>query len=102
MSKNNIQLLFEYVSQWFYVSQSISWCKRCTRDYKNVTWSNWTKSFEDGIALLAILHHHDPSLVPDINELVPGQNVDANLTRAWTLAEKHYDIPQLLELIGIV
>jgi len=63
--------------------------------------SNWTKSFEDGIALLAILHYYDPSLVPNIHELVPGKNVDDNLTRAWNLAEKHFDVPQLLELIGM-
>jgi len=63
--------------------------------------SNWTKSFEDGIALLAILHYHDPSLVPNIHELVPNQTVDENLTRAWDIAEKSFDVPKLLELIDM-
>ena len=62
---------------------------------------NWTKSFEDGIALLAILHYHDDSLVPNIHELVPNENVDDNLTRAWDIAESKFDIPKLLELIDM-
>lgn len=63
--------------------------------------SNWTKSFEDGIALLAILHYHDAALVPNIHELVPNTNVDENLTRAWDIAETKFDVPKLLELIDM-
>jgi hypothetical protein len=75
----------------------LEWAKNCTMEYDNVKVTNFTTSWKDGIAWLALLHFYDSSLVPDIHDLKQDTNELQNLERAFKLAEEHYGIERYLE-----
>ncbi|ESO04015.1 hypothetical protein HELRODRAFT_187038 [Helobdella robusta] len=75
------------------------WCKRKTSPYKNVNVQNFHMSFKDGLAFCALIHRHRPDLI-DYNKL-SKDNPLANLNLAFDVAEKHLDIPRMLDAEGL-
>jgi len=73
----------------------LKWCQDTTAGHKHVNIENFQGSWYDGMAFCALVHALDPSLI-DYDSLSPS-NVKHNLTVAFELAEKHFDIPQLLD-----
>ena len=45
------------------VNALLDWCKACTAGYPGVEVKNWTTSWQDGLALCALIHHFHPNLV---------------------------------------
>jgi len=76
------------------------WCKKKTKGYKNVNVQNFNTSWQDGLALCALIHKHRPDLI-DFDNLDPSKNKE-NLKLAFDVAEKSLDIPQLLEVDDII
>jgi len=72
------------------------WCRRKTEGYKNVTVQNFTSSFQDGLALCALIHVHRPNLIPydTLNKNDPHKNLEV----AFSVAEKDLGIPRLLDV----
>lgn len=71
------------------------WCQRKTAPYKNVNVQNFHMSFKDGLAFCALIHRHRPDLI-DYDSLKKGNDID-NLNLAFEVAEKHLDIPKMLD-----
>jgi Ca2+-binding EF-hand superfamily protein len=76
------------------------WCKKKTKGYRNVNVLNFNTSFQDGLAFCALIHKHRPDLL-DFDSLDPSKKRE-NLQLAFDVAEKHLDIPQLLDINDIV
>eukprot|EP00118_Oscarella_pearsei_P024574 m.306337 g.306337 ORF g.306337 m.306337 type:complete len:880 (+) comp41163_c0_seq1:81-2720(+) len=76
------------------------WCKRKTQPYKNVNVQNFHMSFKDGLAFCALIHRHRPELI-DYDSLKKSNALE-NLKTAFEVAEKHLDIPQMLDPEDIV
>ncbi|ODM95706.1 Cytospin-A [Orchesella cincta] len=49
----------------------LAWCQSCVEGYRNVSVTNFSTSFADGLALCALIHSLSPSLI-DMNELSPS------------------------------
>lgn len=78
------------------------WCTNKTAGYKNVKVENFHNSWQDGLAFCALIHKHRPDLLK-FDSLDPA-NREENLKLAFDVAEKHLDIPKLLDpedIIGI-
>lgn len=71
------------------------WCQRKTAPYKNVNVQNFHISFKDGLAFCALIHRHRPDLI-DYDSLKKGNDL-YNLNLAFEVAEKHLDIPKMLD-----
>ncbi|KAA0197033.1 Alpha actinin sarcomeric [Fasciolopsis buskii] len=71
------------------------WCQRQTAPYKNVKVENFHTSFKDGLPFCAIIHRNRPELIK-YSELNPN-NALYNLNYAFDVAEKHLDIPRMLD-----
>jgi len=71
------------------------WCQRKTAPYKNVNVQNFHLSFKDGLAFCALIHRHRPDLI-DYNKLSKDNPLE-NLNLAFDVAEKHLDIPRMLD-----
>lgn len=71
------------------------WCKKKTKGYNNVNVKDFKGSWQDGLAFCALIHKHRPDLL-DFDSLDPN-NARENLQLAFDVAEKHLDIPQLLD-----
>ncbi|KAK4469499.1 hypothetical protein MN116_007045 [Schistosoma mekongi] len=71
------------------------WCQRQTAPYKNVRVENFHTSFKDGLAFCAIIHRNRPQLInySQLNARDPIKN----LNLAFDVAEKHLDIPKMLD-----
>lgn len=74
------------------------WCQRKTQPYKNVNVQNFHMSFKDGLAFCALIHRHRPDLI-DYDHLSREDPVK-NLNLAFDIAEKHLDIPRMLDAEG--
>ncbi|XP_078590924.1 alpha-actinin, sarcomeric-like isoform X4 [Branchiostoma floridae x Branchiostoma japonicum] len=77
------------------------WCQRKTAPYKNVNVQNFHTSWKDGLAFCALIHRHRPELIPNYNELRKDDPY-TNLNLALDTAEKHLDIPRMLDPEDIV
>lgn len=55
-------------------------------------------SWKDGLALCALIHRHRPDLL-DYHKLTKDRPLD-NLNLAFDLAEKHLNIPRMLDAEG--
>jgi hypothetical protein len=75
------------------------WCQRKTHGYNNVNVKDFHYSFQDGLALCALIHRHRPDLI-DFDSL-DKNNRAHNLQLAFDVAEKHINIPKLLEVEDI-
>ena len=75
------------------------WCQRKTQPYKNVNVQNFHMSFKDGLAFCALIHRHRPDLI-DYDRLNKDDPIK-NLNLAFDIAEKHLDIPKMLDAEGI-
>jgi len=73
----------------------LKWCQDTTAGHKHVNIENFQGSWFDGMGFCALVHAIDPSLM-DYDSLNPA-NAKENLKLAFELAEKHFDIPQLLD-----
>jgi len=73
----------------------LKWCQDTTAGHKHINIENFQGSWFDGMAFCALVHAIDPSLL-DYDSLSPA-NAKENLRLAFDLAEKHFDIPQLLD-----
>jgi len=71
------------------------WCQRKTEGYKNVKVDNFTSSFQDGLALCALIHKHRPDII-DFDSLDKNNRI-GNLALAIRTAEEKLDIPKLFD-----
>lgn len=71
------------------------WCQRKTAPYKNVNVQNFHTSWKDGLAFCALIHRHRPELL-DYSKLSKDNPIH-NLNLAFDIAEKHLDIPRMLD-----
>jgi hypothetical protein len=76
------------------------WCQRKTQPYKNVNVQNFHMSFKDGLAFCALIHRHRPDLI-DYDKLSKDDPI-RNLNYAFDVAEKHLDIPKMLDAEGMI
>ncbi|XP_029449676.1 alpha-actinin-2 isoform X1 [Rhinatrema bivittatum] len=76
------------------------WCQRKTAPYRNVNIQNFHLSWKDGLGLCALIHRHRPELI-DYSKLNKDDAV-GNLNLAMEIAEKHLDIPKMLDAEDIV
>ncbi|KAF8511589.1 calponin homology domain-containing protein [Gautieria morchelliformis] len=71
------------------------WCQRKTAPYPEVDVLDFSLSWSDGLALCALIHAHRPDLL-DYDKLDKADK--HGITRlAFSVAEEHLGIPQLLE-----
>ncbi|KPP74182.1 alpha-actinin-1-like [Scleropages formosus] len=71
------------------------WCQRKTAPYRNVNVQNFHVSWKDGLAFCALIHRHRPDLI-DYSKLNKDDPL-GNLNLALEIAEKHLDIPKMLD-----
>ncbi|TRY95480.1 hypothetical protein DNTS_003972 [Danionella cerebrum] len=76
------------------------WCQRKTAPYRNVNVQNFHISWKDGLALCALIHRHRPDLI-DYAKLNKDDPL-GNLNLAFDIAEKHLDIPKMLDAEDIL
>jgi Ca2+-binding EF-hand superfamily protein len=71
------------------------WLKNKTAGYNNVNIENFTKSFHDGMAFLALIHRMRPKLVN--YDSLNKNDKTGNLNMALSLAEKYCNVERYLE-----
>ncbi|XP_072171139.1 alpha-actinin, sarcomeric-like isoform X2 [Diadema setosum] len=71
------------------------WCQRKTEPYKNVHIEDFSRSWKDGLGFCALIHRHRPDLL-DYSKLRKDDPYH-NLELAFSVAEKHLDIPRMLD-----
>ncbi|KAL4640977.1 alpha-actinin-2 isoform X2 [Arapaima gigas] len=76
------------------------WCQRKTAPYRNVNVQNFHVSWKDGLAFCALIHRHRPDLI-DYAKLNKDDPL-GNLNLALEIAEKHLDIPKMLDAEDVV
>uniref|UniRef100_A0A8C0C1L6 Actinin alpha 2 n=1 Tax=Buteo japonicus TaxID=224669 RepID=A0A8C0C1L6_9AVES len=74
------------------------WCQRKTAPYRNVNIQNFHLSWKDGLGLCALIHRHRPDLI-DYSKLNKDDPI-GNINLAMEIAEKHLDIPKMLDAEG--
>ncbi|KAF8583127.1 actin cross-linking [Ramaria rubella] len=72
------------------------WCQRKTTPYPDVDVQDFSLSWSDGLALCALIHVHRPDLI-DYDKLDKSDR-HGNTRLAFSVAEQHLGIPQLLEV----
>ncbi|OBS80229.1 hypothetical protein A6R68_21567 [Neotoma lepida] len=76
------------------------WCQRKTAPYRNVNIQNFHTSWKDGLGLCALIHRHRPDLI-DYSKLNKDDPI-GNINLAMEIAEKHLDIPKMLDAEAIL
>ncbi|XP_019383017.1 PREDICTED: alpha-actinin-2 isoform X5 [Gavialis gangeticus] len=76
------------------------WCQRKTAPYRNVNIQNFHLSWKDGLGLCALIHRHRPDLI-DYSKLNKDDPL-GNINLAMEIAEKHLDIPKMLDAEDVV
>ncbi|XP_078600075.1 uncharacterized protein LOC144875139 isoform X5 [Branchiostoma floridae x Branchiostoma japonicum] len=78
----------------------LRWCRSKTSGYDHVEISNFSTSWNDGMAFCALIHHFFPDAF-DYESLDP-KNKGHNFKLAFDTAEQKADVPQLLDVEDMV
>lgn len=78
----------------------LDWTKAMTQEYQNVEITNFSSSWNNGMAFCALIHHYYPEAF-DFSTLDPKKRRH-NFTLAFDTAEKYGDIAPLLDVDDMV
>ena len=76
----------------------LNWCRLATRDYADVDIANFTTSWSDGLAFVALIHRFRPDLFD--YDVVSRKAANARLEHAFRTAHKALGIARLLDPEG--
>eukprot|EP01100_Stratorugosa_tubuloviscum_P001307 TRINITY_DN128_c1_g3_i1.p1 TRINITY_DN128_c1_g3~~TRINITY_DN128_c1_g3_i1.p1 ORF type:complete len:922 (-),score=520.52 TRINITY_DN128_c1_g3_i1:182-2947(-) len=76
------------------------WVQKMTEGYNGVHIENFKHSFNDGLAFSALVNRFNPELLDFAN--INSDDKEANLERAFDIAEKQLGIPKLLDTADLV
>lgn len=80
----------------------LEWVNKKTDGYEQVNppgVQNFTKDWRSGLAWCALIHRHRPDLL-DYQECLGKSNAE-NLEKAFSIADEHLNIPQLLDVADV-
>lgn len=78
-----------------YRNMLLIWARQQCQGYPGIYIEDFTRSWRNGRAFLAIFHRHNPQLI-NIKDSYRNSNRE-NLTQAFDFAQKHYGIMQLID-----
>ena len=73
------------------------WCRKNTTGYEGVDVQNFNRSWQDGLAFCALIHHFRPDLIDFTSCLANRDEPMTNLNLAFNIAKNSLDIDRLLD-----